>query len=429
CANMVVMVGQVQQLGDDAAVLAAAPLWQLTDASLTDALRLARRAEQAVLVLQARLVHEAADRDIPAHQGHRSTAGWLRSLLLLDPQQARDLVTQATAIHDPSLQQVVLDGQADVRQAAVIASTLDAIPDDLAGLNGPVDSAQIMQDASQAMIDLAGQLPAYQLRRVGERILDHVAPEVADRADQAALTRHEARAQQRRGLTLSMPLNGMVRISGLLGAEDAAVVHAALHPLCQPDPKDNRTPAQQRVDALTDICRLALRTTELPIDGGEPPQLSVTVAYDPLTQTLGAGTTDTGQRLSPETVRRLACDARILPIILGGQGQILNAGRRRRNATGAIRRALHIRDRGCTFPGCDRPPRWTDGHHIQHWSHGGPTNLDNLALLCRQHHQLIHDPTAGWQIRLGPDRRPDFIPPPDIDPSQQPQRNLYHQRQ
>ncbi|WP_344646564.1 HNH endonuclease signature motif containing protein, partial [Winogradskya consettensis] len=107
----------------------------------------------------------------------------------------------------------------------------------------------------------------------------------------------------------------------------------------------------------------------------------------------------------------------------------LNAGRRRRHATGAIRRALHIRDKGCTFPGCDRPPRWTDAHHLTHWADGGPTNLDNLALLCREHHRLIHDPTTGWHIQLGPDRRPDFIPPPDIDPTRQPQRNLYHQRQ
>ncbi|GAA2508660.1 HNH endonuclease [Winogradskya humida] len=410
-------------------MLAAAPLWQLTDADLTDALHSARRAEQAILVLQARLVHEAVNRGIPVAQGHRSTAGWLRSLLLLDPQPARDLTAQATALQHPNIRQVVLNGHADVRQAAVIATTLDTIPDDLATLDGPIDSAQIMQDAETAMIDLAGQLPAYQLRRVGERILDHIAPELADRADQTALARQEARARKRRGLTLSMPLNGTVRISGTLGIEDAAIVHAALHPLCQPDPKDTRTPPQQRVDALIDICRLALRTTELPVDGGEPPQLSVTVAYDPLTQTLGGGTTDSGQRLSAETTRRLACDARILPVILGGQGQILNAGRRRRNATGAIRRALHIRDRGCTFPGCDRPPRWTDGHHLWHWADGGPTNLDNLALLCRQHHQLIHDATAGWHIQLGPDQRPEFIPPPHIDPTRQPQRNLYHQRQ
>ncbi|WP_213003924.1 DUF222 domain-containing protein, partial [Winogradskya consettensis] len=173
--------------GDDAAVLAAAPLWQLTDADLTDALRLARQAEQALLVLQARLVHQGATRGIPRSQGHRSTAGWLRSSLLLDPQPARDLAAHATALQHPNLQQVVLNGHADVRQAAVIASTLDAIPDNLATLDGPINQAQILHDAETAMIDLARQLPAYQLRRVGERILNHIAPELADHADHAAL--------------------------------------------------------------------------------------------------------------------------------------------------------------------------------------------------------------------------------------------------
>jgi hypothetical protein len=145
-------------------------------------------------------------------------------------------------------------------------------------------------------------------------------------------------------------------------------MQAALHPLCQPIPGDDRTKPQRRADALVEICRLALRSTELPEDGGEPPQVAVTVAYDPLTGTLGTGTTDTGRRLPADTVRRMACDARILPVILGGTSQILDVGRSRRLATGPLRRALHLRDRGCAFPGCDRPPRWSGGHHMNIWS-------------------------------------------------------------
>ena len=176
-------------------------------------------------------------------------------------------------------------------------------------------------------------------------------------------------------------------------------------------------------------CRLALRTGELPDDGGQPPQLAVTVAYGPLTRTLGIGTADTGERFSPATARRLACDAQILPVLLGGAGQILDTGRTRRTATGTLRRTLHIRDQGCAFPDCDRPPRWTDAHHITAWSEGGTTDLDGLVLLCRYHHRLIHHPTTGWQIRLGSDHRPDFIPPPHIDPQGRARRNLYHPRQ
>jgi hypothetical protein len=140
----------------------------------------------------------------------------------------------------------------------------------------------------------------------------------------------KARVQRLRGLTLSLPVDGLVRLCGALGTEDAATVQAALHPLSRPQPEDDRTPAQRRADALLEVCRLALRTQELPDDGGEPPQLAVTVAYQPLSRTLGTAVTDAGQRLSAATARRLACDARILPAVLGSTGQILDLGRTRR---------------------------------------------------------------------------------------------------
>lgn len=424
------MSTELQQLSQDAAKAAAAPLWPLSDGEVTEMLRVAHRLESAAAALQARLVHEADARRLPAAQGHRSTAGWLRSLLLLDPQPARELAEAAAALTgDLVLQQAVLDGRVDLRQAAVIAATVAAVPDGLGDLDVSLtDTERIAGEAMSTMIDMAGRLPAYQLRRVGERILAHVAPHLGDQADQAALARQEARAHRCRGLSLSLPVDGQVRVSGLLPAEHAATVQAALHPLCIPIPDDTRTAPQRRADALVDVCRLALRTGELPDDGGEPPQVSVTVAYDPITRTLGQATTDTGQRLPAATARRMACDARILPVVLDGDGQILDVGRARRLATGALRRALHIRDGGCAFPDCDRPARWTDAHHIVAWTDGGPTDLDNMVLLCRHHHRLIHHPGTGWQIRLGTDRRPDFLPPPSLDPHRRPRRNLYHPR-
>jgi uncharacterized protein DUF222/HNH endonuclease len=425
------MTASVQQVVQDAAKLAALPLWPLSDTELTDLLRAAHRLEQAAATLQARLVHEADVRGLPTRHGHRTVTGWTRSLLRLDPQPARELTDHATTLaRHPALEQAVLDGQVDLRQATVIGATVTAIPADLTGLEhvSRADTRRITEEAQTVLVQLAAQLPAYQLRRAGERILAHVAPHLADQAGQAALARQEARNQPRRGVTLSLPVDGLVRLSGLLTAEDAATVHAALDPLCTPTPGDDRPAALRRADALIDICRLALRTGELPADGGEPPQLSLTVGYDPLTRALGVGTTDTGTRLPAETVRRMACDAKILPVVLGGAGQVLDAGRTRRTATGPLRRALHIRDQGCTFPGCDRPPRWTDAHHVIAWTDGGQTTLDNLVLLCRRHHRLIHHPTAGWQVRLGPDQRPEFRPPPTIDPQQRPRRNLLHLR-
>jgi hypothetical protein len=110
----------------------------------------------------------------------------------------------------------------------------------------------------------------------------------------------------------------------------------------------------------------------------------VTMDYQDLADRTGAGTTLTGQLLAPETVRRMACDARIIPIILGADSAVLDLGRSVRLVPPRLFTALSVRDRGCTFPGCSRPPGWCDGHHVISWC-DGPTGLLNLALLCARH--------------------------------------------
>jgi hypothetical protein len=145
-----------------------------------------------------------------------------------------------------------------------------------------------------------------------------------------------------------------------------------------------------------------------------------------LTGQLGGDLLDTGEALSAAQVRRLACDAQVIPAVLGGDGQVLDVGRSRRLFTGAIRRALVLRDGGCAYPACDRPARWCQGHHIVSWLFGGPTSVDNGVLLCGPHHRAVHH--DGWTIRLGHDRRPDFIPRSHVDPQRRPRRNLYHRR-
>jgi hypothetical protein len=180
---------------------------------------------------------------------------------------------------------------------------------------------------------------------------------------------------------------------------------------------------------LVEVCRLVLAGGELPDNGGDRPQVVVTVPFDPLRHAFGAGVVDTGDRLSADTARRLACDARILPAVLDGAGHPLDLGRERRLFTGPLRRALVLRDGGCAFPGCDRPPRWCDGHHVIHWADGGATSLANAVLLCGHHHRLIHDPRAGWAVHLAADARPTFVPPAWLDPRRLPRRNAFHLRQ
>ncbi len=106
----------------------------------------------------------------------------------------------------------------------------------------------------------------------------------------------------------------------------------------------------------------------------------------------GGGYAVTGYRqvLSPSEARMLACDAHIIPAVLGSHDEPLNLGRSTRLITPGQRRVLHLRDKGCTYPGCTMPPAWCDGHHVIHWAHHGPTDLTNLALLCRHHHTTVH---------------------------------------
>ena len=106
---------------------------------------------------------------------------------------------------------------------------------------------------------------------------------------------------------------------------------------------------------------------------------------------------------------------------------MLDYGRSRRLITGALRRALVLRDGGCAFPGCDRPARWCDGHHVIAWQDGGSTCLENSVLLCGFHHRVIH--RRRWSVRIAADGHPEFIPPAYLDPTRTPRRNIYHRRE
>jgi len=241
------------------------------------------------------------------------------------------------------------------------------------------------------------------------------------------MEREAAQAQRERFFTMR-PDGAGVRLSGRLTPEGAAVVRAAIDPLCTPTSDDGRPAEQRRADALVAVCRLALATTDLPANGGDRPQVVVGLDFDTVKQQLGAGTLDNGDRITPQAARRMACDAALIPMILNGHGAPLDVGHSRRTVPGPLRRALVARDRACSFPGCDRSPRWTDAHHLVHWSHGGPTALDNLVLVCGYHHGELHKPDS-WTAFIDTDGLPAFVPPTHIDPLQRPRRNKYHRRQ
>lgn len=177
-------------------------------------------------------------------------------------------------------------------------------------------------------------------------------------------------------------------------------------------PPDPRTPTQRRADAFTDLVSRALGIG-LPESGGHRPNVYLTIDLERL-RAAHPGETLDGTPVAPSVLRRTACDAGIIPAVLGGRGQPLDVGQETRTVPTGLRRALTLRDRGCAFPGCDRPPGWTDAHHIVHWADDGPTRLDNLVLLCRHHHRVAH--REKWTVRIRPDGRPEWQPPPWVAP-------------
>ncbi len=182
-------------------------------------------------------------------------------------------------------------------------------------------------------------------------------------------------------------------------------------PDCGEAGRDTRDHGARTWDALVETCLKAQEAEGLlPEQHGAKPRLTVTVTLDQLREGLGAATLDTGDDLSVSAVRRLACDAEVIPAVLGSLGEVLDVGRTQRLVTAAIWKALVLRDAHCRFPGCRRQPLACDAHHLQHWADGGDTSLDNLVLLCRAHHTLLH--ATPWEVRLNPvDRRPEFRRP------------------
>lgn len=158
-----------------------------------------------------------------------------------------------------------------------------------------------------------------------------------------------------------------------------------------PAERDERTPAQRRYDAFMAILARGMSAPEGVPNSGRA-KIFVTMCFDALAGRLrGAGHTFTGETLTPGQVRRLACEADLVPVVLGKGSEILDIGREGRLASPGQRKALWLRDQHCTFPGCTVPASWCDAHHADWWSRGGPTKIDNLALLCGRHHTIVHD--------------------------------------
>jgi hypothetical protein len=298
-----------------------------------------------------------------------------------------NLPVTAAAVADAAI------GAADV---AVIRSILARIPPHL----GEHKRAEVEAELARH----ARTLDAGQLAILGRRILAYLDQD-GRRPNDTPETRRSLRFHDR---------DEGYELSGWLDREAAEILRSALSPLAAPRPTtdteiDLRTAAQRDADALVELAQRVLNDGELPTEGGERPQVVVTVSLPVLQGRIGSAQLAFGGPINADAARRLACDAGVIPVVLGSRGEPLDIGRASRTVPSAIRRAVVLRDGGCAFPGCSIPARWCDIHHIVHWVDHGPTSLENCVALCGRHHRLLHH--SHWRIEMA-DGIPEFHSPP-----------------
>jgi hypothetical protein len=388
----------------------------------------------AICRLQAQLSRRVAvfdERGAAARDGARGIRGWLRHRLRVDAADAGRQATVAAALAvRPLAAAAYLRGEISPEHMAAI--------DEAGWLLG---NDALERGVERILLDHARREPPGRLRRLSRRF--------RERGDPRGAVDAFRRVRAHRFLDVVRAGTGAVTIRGQLDASDGELLLEALRaaglsrgtpdgPLPPPEtgPPDLSVtngddlplaPERERADALVALCRLVLRATLADAGHalGDRARVVVTVPLETLRVDTSAGDAvlGSGEPVPASVARRLACDARVLPAVLGGAGEVLDIGVEGETVTQGLRRAVELRDRGCRFPGCDEPPADCAVHHLVHWARGGQPIVDNVVLLCPHHHGLVHE--GGWQVTRDPytgtvrARRPDgtrldtVSPPPD----------------
>ena len=351
--------------------------------------------------------------------GGGTTVSWLRRACAMTAKAAAYRVHLARTLGEmPAMLDSARAGRASFTNVAMVGH--------LAGAVG----VEQLQGYEDILLPAAETLDPGRMRRATEATRLSIDPD--------GVLADANHAHQQRWLDCDQTYGGVFIFRGQFDAESGAVLKTAIDSLSHGMARgDERSASERRADALVDMAGTHLRCGDHRDVHGQRPHLTLTVRADTLrakARSTDAESEDTLRVVAiaqpaelggvgpihPEIARRIACDAVRTEVtvaatpddsswILGPSAVPLSVGRATRTIPASIRTALVVRDQGCRFPGCDRPPAWTDGHHIVHWADGGPTELANLVSLCRSHHRRVHE--EGWRIHIA-DGRAVVEPPP-----------------
>ncbi len=357
-------------------------------AALVELARLESRVTSLRLRLMAvadEVAEESGDRDVAAWFGRtvRADRGPARRDMVL----ARSLEQRWTVLGDGHA-----SGDVSTAQADVIARALDDLPDDTA--------ADTLAMAERVLVEHAATFTPHELRVLGGRILDVVAPEVGEDQERKRLEDEERHARKTTSLTTRSHGDGTTSIRIRVPDATAGRLLTYLHAWTNPRKSDGTSAGADTDTKVPYSTRLGhafcsllehLDPAKLPRHGGTATAVVITMDFDTLISGLGVATTSTGHRITAGEARRLACTAGIIPAVLGGKSEVLDLGRSKRLYENGSRRAMDLRDQHCRAEGCDIPAAWCEAHHLIPWSKGGKTDLADGLLLCSHHHHRAHD--------------------------------------
>lgn len=345
-----------------------------------DVLELCRGIDQmTVLVAEKTAVLE--DNRSLTELGYPSITAYLMNVGRMTAGRARRFATRVKArLEAPGAYAAWSDGRISSDQAAQLFRVAESVPD-------------AYRSAEETLVEIVEPLSVRDTARTVEYWRQSVdGPGDLDLESQMI----------RRGVSLSQTVSGMRRVDGWLTQLAGQALEAALSThMAPPSPDDTRTPRQRRHDALEEMADCHITHENETQVGGERPHIQLLTDLDGLRGIAGGTheTVDPGQILDVETIRLIACDSSISRLVLGPDSEVLDVGRKTRVWTTAQRRAIVGRDRTCTWRGCERPAKWADIHHTDHWASGGSTTVDKGVLLCRFHHVLTHIREAASRRR------------------------------